>query len=85
MDKILSTRVDESVVHQIGLLARHLCTSKKQIIENAILTYAAKIDESKKLDPLEQTCGAWRRRESADKIITAVRTAFNQSMGSPRR
>ncbi len=85
MDKILSARVDESIVHRIGLLARHLCTSKKRIIEDAIRTYAAQIDEGNRLDPLEQTCGAWRRRESANRIITGARKVFSQSIEPHRR
>jgi predicted transcriptional regulator len=36
MDKILSARVDESVVNRIGSLARRLHTSKKKSIESAI-------------------------------------------------
>ena len=42
MDKILSARVDESVAHSIGALARRLNTSKKKIIERAVEMYAAK-------------------------------------------
>jgi predicted transcriptional regulator len=40
MDKIISARVDESVVRQIGLLAKQLETTKKQIIERAITFFA---------------------------------------------
>ncbi len=50
MDKILSARVDKSVIRPIGVLARHLKTTKKAIIEAAILSYADKIETEKKID-----------------------------------
>lgn len=34
-DKILSARVEEATVRRIGLIARHLHTSKKKVIEKA--------------------------------------------------
>lgn len=45
MDKILSARVDESVVNRIGSLARRLQTSEKKIIESAIERYATQVDK----------------------------------------
>ena len=45
MDKILSARVDESVIQRIGSLARQLNTTKKKIIEGAITLYAEKIEK----------------------------------------
>jgi len=40
MDKILSARVDESVIQQIGVLAHELDTSKKAVIEAAIRMFS---------------------------------------------
>ncbi len=80
MDKILSARVHESVIQRIGALARRLHTSKKRIIENAVQTYAAKIDREEKFDVFEQTCGAWRRKESASRIVEEARQTFRKSM-----
>jgi hypothetical protein len=57
MDKILSARVDESVVNRIGSLARRLHTSKKKIIESAIETYAAQVDKEQDFDVFEHTLG----------------------------
>ena len=48
MDKILSARVDESVIQRIGSLARQLNTTKKKIIEGAIILYAEKIEKETK-------------------------------------
>ncbi len=80
MDKILSARVHESVIQRIGSLARRLHTSKKRIIENAVQSYADQIDREDQYDVLEQTCGAWRRKESAGRIVEEARKTFRKSM-----
>ncbi|MCJ7784209.1 MAG: hypothetical protein MUP41_09765 [Desulfobacterales bacterium] len=80
MDKILSTRVDESVVNRIGSLARRLRMSKKKIIETAIEKYATQVDEEQDFDVFEHTCGVWRRRESARETVVKARKAFHRSM-----
>ena len=80
MDKILSARVDESVVNRIGSLARRLRTSKKKIIETAIEVYATQIDAAQDFDVFEHTCGAWRRKESHRETMVKVRKAFQRSM-----
>ena len=80
MDKILSARVDESVVNRIGSLARRLHTSKKKILERAVEMYAAKIDNEQGFDVFQQTCGAWAREESAEQLVKAVRKTFRDSM-----
>jgi predicted transcriptional regulator len=80
MDKILSARVDEATVRRIGSLARRLHTSKKKIIECAIDMYVSKIEEEQNLDVLDQTFGAWHRKESADQLVDKSRKAFRRSM-----
>jgi predicted transcriptional regulator len=79
MDKIFSTRVDESVVNRIGSLARRLRTSKKKIIETAIEMYAARVDEEQDFDVFEHTCGVWRREESAGETVAKARKTFRHS------
>ncbi len=80
MDKILSARVDESVVNHIGLLARRLRTSKKKIIESAIERYASQIEKEQDFDVFEHTCGAWHRKDSAANTVIKVRKAFRDSI-----
>ena len=80
MDKVLSARVDEAVIHRIGTLANELGTTKKAIIEGAVRMYAEKIEKDNKLDVLEQTFGAWRRSESPDKTVKKARKAFQNSV-----
>ena len=69
MDKVLSARVDESIIQQIGLLARELNTSKKAIIEAAIKLYSEQTGLEEKIDVFENTCGAWKRSESPQENI----------------
>jgi predicted transcriptional regulator len=85
MDKIFSTRVDESVIHRIGSLARRLRTSKKRVIEKAVETYAAQVEREQKSDVLEETFGAWRRKESAAQTVDDVRATFRRAMERHQR
>ena len=80
MDKVLSARVDETVVNNIGSLARRLHTSKKNIIERAIELYAAQVNREQEFDVFEQTFGAWRRTESAEQLVEASRKAIRDSI-----
>jgi hypothetical protein len=84
MDKILSVRVNESVIRRIGSLARRLRTSKRRVIENAVKSYAARIEREQKSDVFEKTSGAWHRKELARRSIEEARAAFRRSM-EPRR
>jgi hypothetical protein len=80
MDKILSARVDESVIQQIGMLARELNMSKKAVIEAAVKLYSEQIGLERKIDVFENTCGAWKRSEIPQESIAKVRSVFNKSM-----
>ena len=81
MDKILSVRVDETVIHQLGILARELNMTKKSIIEEAIKLYSEQTKQENKTDVLANTFGAWQRSESVDETILNSCSAFNNSMG----
>ena len=85
MDKILSARVDEEIIHKIGLIANELKTTKKSVIENAIKEYADKIGKEGKIDIFEKTLGAWNRDETAEETINSIKGAFKQSMVKHQR
>lgn len=80
MDKILSARVDESILQRIGVLAKQMGTTKKRVIEEAICLYAEKV-RSGEADAFDATLGAWSRRESPTQTVAKARKAFRQSMG----
>jgi predicted transcriptional regulator len=84
MDKILSARVDESVVHKIGALAKQMGTTKKAVIEEAVRLYGEKV-QSGEVDVFEQTLGAWSRKEAPQQTVAKARQAFRGSMGRHHR
>ncbi len=79
MDKIMSTRVDESISFLIDSLSQTLHTSKKNIVETAIRMYSEKVIAKKNIDVFAETCGTWNRKESTTTTIKKARKAFNSS------
>ncbi len=80
MDKILSARVDESVIQRLNLLARQLRKTKKAIIEGAILSYADQISSEQQIDVLDLTFGVWQRGETVDETVRKTRHAFQEAL-----
>ena len=80
MDKILSARVDESIVRRIGSLAKHMRTTKKAVIEAAVRQYAEHV-KSGEADVFDVTLGAWSRKETPGQTVAKVRKAFLRSVG----
>jgi len=85
MDKVFSTRLDESVAQRISGLARRLHTSKKRVIEEAVTLLESTLGESQSAVFLDQSFGAWNRDESAAETVEAARAAFRQSFERRRR
>ncbi len=78
MDRVLSVRVDESVIHRLDQLMRRLGGTKKALIEKAIARYAEEVEsETGEFDVFTQTFGAWERTESV--IETTQRSRVNLS------
>jgi len=80
MDKILSARVDEAIIRQIGRMAQKLHTSKKAVIEAAILYYAEQDKTKQPGDVFEETFGAWKRPERPGETVKQIRQVFQASM-----
>ncbi|MCD4720503.1 MAG: hypothetical protein K8S13_11690 [Desulfobacula sp.] len=82
MTKILSAQVDESIIHQIGILADEFNMTNEAIIENAIKIYSKqkRIEQIQDKDIFTKTFGAWQRSESPEETIKKARSAFNKSM-----
>lgn len=78
MDKVLSARVDESVLRRLGALSRRLGVTKKAVIERAIEMYAEQVEQG--LDPLDATLGAWQRDEKPAETVDRAREAFRRPM-----
>ena len=85
MDKVLSARVDEAVIQRLGMLAHSMGTTKKDVIEKAILAFAEQVEEQGSVDVMRQTCGAWARDEDAGATVAGVQDAFRQGMERNQR
>ena len=80
MDKIISTRLDESVVYLINKMAHKLHISKKSFLENAVRKFVSHVDKTDSVDIFKETCGLWRRKESSRDTTNKIRNAFEKSM-----
>jgi hypothetical protein len=80
MDKVLSARVDETVLDELDRVTKRRGITKKQFLEEAILGHAGSTDAAAVPDVWTETCGTWRRREAGSTTIRRVRQAFNASM-----
>jgi len=80
MERIMSTRIDESVVDLIDRIAREKKLTKKRIIEEAVKNLWQKIKGEKELDIFQDSFGAWKRDEPVGETVLKSRMAFNQSM-----
>ena len=80
MDKIMSSRLDESVVALLTRLAHELKASKKHVLEEATREYAARAKSVAAVDFLAQTAGAWRWEESPAASAAQARRTFREGM-----
>jgi hypothetical protein len=85
MDKIMSARLDERVIQHIALLAKKLGTSKKAVIENAVRSFAEKIDAEQDFDVLAHTCGSWQRDESMAETVKSIKGTIRKSQERYKR
>lgn len=85
MDKVLSARVDEAVLQRLGMLADAMGTTKKDVLERAILAFAEQVEGKAAADPIRQTSGAWVRDEGPEDTVARGREAFRRSMRRHRR
>ena len=85
MDKIMSTRIDESVIRNIGMLAKKLGTSKKAVLEDAIRYYAEKIEAEQGFDVLTHTFGSWKRDESTADTVQTIKETMRKSQERYKR
>ena len=79
MDKVLSARLDQTVVDELARLSRQLGISKKQLLEEAIRLRAKRTATSTN-DVWSETCGLWRRHEAPPKTVRRVRRVFETAM-----
>ncbi len=84
MDKVFSTRLDESIIEELDRAVRRLKTTKKQFLKEAITLRVAAAANGRD-DVWSETCGAWDRKETASVTVTRARRAFERSMHRHKR
>jgi hypothetical protein len=80
MDRILSARIDDAVYRKITDLSAKMHASKKSVIENAISLLDRNFVEEEGRNIFDETCGIWKRDESAKETLSNIRAQFNDSM-----
>ena len=83
MDRVFSTRIDESTAELLDRLARTQRIPKKRIVEDAIRLYGETLQCEP--DPFDRSFGAWRPPEPAPELHERMRATFEQSMQRHRR
>ena len=85
MDKIISARLDEEVIHEMESVTRRLGLTKKRFLEDAIRGHARQMGADESRDVWSETSGAWKRRESPQKTIKRARSTFERSFKRRQR
>jgi hypothetical protein len=82
--KVLSARLDEAVVAELGRMVRRLGMTEKQFLEEAIRLRSRQADNAENQDVWADTLGAWKRREKPETTIRKARRAFEESFSQKR-
>ncbi len=80
MDRVFSTRLDESLVKKIDSLVKEKTITKKAVVEKALRMYLKHYGEHVEREVVDKTFGAWQRDETADETWGGIREAFNRGM-----
>lgn len=81
MDKVFSTRLDESVLAMLDEAARQTGASKKSLLERAIRVVAHGVQTDSGKSAFTETSGAWANRlEAPQQTVDHARDAFRKSM-----
>jgi hypothetical protein len=79
MDKIFSTRLDESVVVELERVTKRHGMTKKRFIEEAIHARARQLSVEENSDVWSETFGAWKRKETVEQTVKKARNSFRKT------
>lgn len=79
MDRVFSARIDDAVYRKINDLADKMHSSKKAVLEKAVTLLGKQVQRKTGSDVFDETCGAWKRRESVAETVAGIRGAFKRS------
>ena len=80
MDKVFSTRLEQDVIVELERVTRKAGITKKRFLEDVIRQHAHQLNTQTNSDVWAETCGAWKRRESAGTTVKKTRSAFRKSL-----
>ena len=79
MDKIFSARLDESVLSELERFTQAHHMTKKRFLEEAIQAKVQGLKGKEGEDVWAQSCGVWKRRESAAALVKQIRGSMRKS------
>ena len=79
MDKIFSTRLDESVIVEMERATSRLGMTKKRFLEEAIQAHARQLTSKEDSDVWSETFGSWKRKEGATRTVAKARDVFRKT------
>src|SRR3989442_14323107 len=79
MDKIFSTRLDESVIVELERVTKRHGMTKKQLVEQAIQERARQLTVGESSSGWTETFGAWNRKETAAQTVNKTRNQFHRT------
>jgi hypothetical protein len=85
MQKIFSTRLEESTIDELTRVTRRLGVSKRQFLEEAIHARAKALGGTSAEDVWTETLGAWQRTESAGATVRRARESFERGFARHHR
>ena len=85
MQRMISTRLDETLIDALDRASRKLRIPKRQFIEEAIRARVQEVAGRDGADPWHDTLGAWNRRESATATVRTSRQVFRGAFARHHR
>jgi predicted transcriptional regulator len=85
MDRVASVPVSESIASLVDSLAERLKKPKKEVVEEAIQTYAATIEEEGIAEFIRKSSGIWKRDETIEETVANARKLLNDAMARHQR
>jgi predicted transcriptional regulator len=85
MDRVASIPVSESIASLVDSLAERLKKPKKEVVEEAIQSYAANIEEEGIAEFIRKSSGIWKRDETIEETVANARKLLNDAMARHQR
>jgi len=77
MDKVFSTRLDESLIKKIDNFIKSRSITKKSLVERALRAYLEAAGPNIDMGIIDQSFGIWKRDDKIHETWNRGRSAFN--------